>query len=350
MVSVDDNVLYRVLGEVTASDYDLTVVITTVSKRNSIFLKTTLHTIYHGFSGRDIYVQIIILVEGDKKHYFELLKFIKDRLNNGIGSTNIRVDIIYYKEGFGLSFARNLGVKIAKAPFIYFIDDDAIISSKWIEEMYKMKNMLSRIPSLTGPSLPLFVSKPLLNMPKFLYSLVGCTSSLFPKNLGVTYIVIGSNMGFSKSIFDFAGFFNPMLGFKHLQKGILKFLGGEEVEFCFRAKKILKRKFFVIYDPKLTVFHIIPPHITSVWYLVKRAFHMGLSDRLIHSTYSDIQSMLASKGNKIAKELLDSLKKKRLNDIVLSILLLSIYIIGHSISILVQNNLRRYIKESARER
>jgi glycosyltransferase involved in cell wall biosynthesis len=67
--------------------------------------------------------EIILVLDPDQ----QLIEFYKSRLPSFVK--------ILVSEGFGLSLARNKGIKGARSEIVAFIDDDALAKNNWLEKL-----------------------------------------------------------------------------------------------------------------------------------------------------------------------------------------------------------------------
>ena len=75
--------------------------------------------------------EVIIVLNGPKRPYYELISKYLDELNN------INSKLEYCSEP-GVSNARNMGLDIAKGKYIGFLDDDDIISPNYLDSLLKI--------------------------------------------------------------------------------------------------------------------------------------------------------------------------------------------------------------------
>jgi len=178
---------------------------------------------------------------------------------------------IKLKKNYGLSLARNIGIKYAKGDIVIFLDDDAIPANDFIEEhirAYKENDILG----LRGKSLPR--TSTIYN---YLASHYDYGDQILP-----CYINLEGNSSFRKDILIEIGGFNPEL------QGAG---GGEGLELTYRVinKYIDKRK--LIYYPKAVIYHDYSYNFIK--YIKKALRHAKYKD-IIECQYSDIFKMARS--------------------------------------------------------
>ncbi len=201
----------------------------------------------------------------------ELVQFYEERIPNNVK--------IVRSHGFGLSEARNTGLKVARGDIIAFIDDDAWADKYWLENM--LKNFEDKeVWVVGGKIVPVFDKK----RPKWLAEeldwIVGCTYKAMPKNKSEIRNPIGANMGFKREAFKIAGYFRSEVG-----RYGKKLLSGEEAEFAMRLKK-LKPNVKIIYDPSVIVYHRVPESRATLKYAFKRAYYEGYSKAILSREYN----------------------------------------------------------------
>lgn len=165
-------------------------------------------------------------------------KFIKE---------NPSINIKYcFEENKGLSFARNRGIKEAESPIISYVDDDAILSPNFLEEMLMFFNKYTDAVGAGGKVIPKYEDgKEPEWMNKFLYGFVGKLdygSDILQFNENMKYPA-GCNMTYKKEILKKAGGFNNVLKFRSDDK------------YIFHKVKLISDKIY--YVPNAWLFHYI---------------------------------------------------------------------------------------------
>lgn len=106
----------------------------------------------------------------------------------------------FKKENEGLSCTRNYGIERTNSQIIAFIDQDAVAAPEWVENIVNEFNK-SDSPQIIGGPVQL-----LNNESKFADFIFNSFQSLEMKS---PVAVIGTNMAFSKSLFDNDTYFHP---------------------------------------------------------------------------------------------------------------------------------------------
>ncbi|MDG6223222.1 MAG: glycosyltransferase family 2 protein [Candidatus Bathyarchaeota archaeon] len=201
--------------------------------------------------------EILLVLDPDE----DLIKFYQSHLKNAVE--------VVISDGFGLSFARNMGVKKCNGDVIVFLDDDVIADENWL------KNLVTNyddpdVVGVGGLSKPLWKDGKPLWFPEELYWIIGCSYKGLPKKKALVRNPIGCNMSFRKKVFDEVGFFKTDYG--RIGK---KLLSDEETEFSIRALgEISNSK--IIYDPKAVVHHKVIKSRTTLKYVWNRSFFEGI--------------------------------------------------------------------------
>lgn len=206
--------------------------------------------------------EVILVLDPDQ----DLIEFYKPLI-----PSEVRVIV---SKGFGLSNARNTGVKNSEGEIIAFIDDDAIAHENWLENLAKNYEDPS-VVGVGGFVKPVWESKRPIWFPKELDWIVGCSYNGLPRSKTFVRNPIGCNMSFRKAVFDKIGYFSCDIG-----RNGTKLISGEETEFSLRVLKNFG-DFRIIYDSAVIVCHKVPRDRTNLKYLMKRALHGGLSIALI---------------------------------------------------------------------
>ncbi|MCP8321999.1 MAG: glycosyltransferase [archaeon] len=201
----------------------------------------------------------------------------------------------HVSDQISLGEARSLGVSMAKGNIIAFIDDDAVASPQWIKELIKKHN--EGFDIVGGLITPLYVSNPPKWWDERIFSHL---VSINTKDKEVW----GCNMSVTRRTFEKIGVFNSMLGIAHGKP-----IGGEETEFLIRAEKAGLKTGFA---DNGVVYHKIPSKRLSLVYLIRRAYHVGVTINLIQTLHLNERQRIATKMRRmggILKQLLKCLSK-----------------------------------------
>ena len=167
-----------------------------------------------------------------------------------------------------LSKKRNLAIKISKADYVAFTDDDCIADKNWIKEMIKGFE-IEKVVCCTGLTLACESSKNSEYEKRYGFSKIGNKEKIISKKFiqNLWRIGHGNNMVFKKEIFSEIGLFDEKLGVG--SEG----LAGEDTDMFYR---ILKKGYKVYYNPKAIVYH---KHLIKDSDLSKVAYRNGYSTR-----------------------------------------------------------------------
>ena len=201
--------------------------------------------------------------------------------------------LVLYNQGeWGISSARNLGIKEASGEIIAFVDDDALLFPGWAEETARAYAEDSSIIGLTGPILPLWEDEAMNWFPREFYWIFSCTywDWTEPTEVRNGY---GTNVSFRRKAFDQCGLFKTNLGIKGYGKSGWQGLGGEETEFSIRVKRQTGER--IVYHPNIKVKHKIYRYRFSSSFIRKRAYWEGQAKAMFNKLYrSDHERILST--------------------------------------------------------
>ncbi len=176
----------------------------------------------------------------------------------------------------GLSNARNRGTGLAKAPFVAFIDDDAIASPQWAEEITAAFDAFSPDAAVVGGRvLPHWISPKPPWLAEELLIFLSVVDWGGPRGkLDPAKWLVGCNIAFDKKVLLEAGGFSTALG----RIGpAYSLLSNEETEV---TQKIHAMGKISIYAPDALVKHVIDPGRLSRDWFRKRMAWQAVSDYL----------------------------------------------------------------------
>lgn len=177
---------------------------------------------------------------------FEVVVVLSNCFYNPPISIKNNPKIKYFKiDKYGLSRARNLGIKMTKGKIIAFTDDDCIVDTYWLTNIYKSFKENEGVVGTFGQVLPW---KPSQNLNKFCPCVfVKKTPKIITKPcLHWKHIGFGNNMAFNKKILKNNYRFKEWLGAKSIAGG------PEDGELALR---LLFNRYKIFYNPKAKVFH-----------------------------------------------------------------------------------------------
>ncbi|NJQ97054.1 MAG: glycosyltransferase [Hydrococcus sp. CSU_1_8] len=171
--------------------------------------------------------------------------------------------------------------KMSLGNYVAYLDDDAIASFRWLENIIKVFETVTPKPGAVGGKVePIWeFSKPSWLNDRFLPYLTIIDWSAVPTRLDDTnYYIAGANMAFPKSVLELVQGFPVKLG----RQG-KKLLSNED---AFLAKKIKQSDYSIYYVPELLVkHHIVKSRLNKQWFF-QRIYWQGVSDAffLSHET------------------------------------------------------------------
>ncbi len=178
----------------------------------------------------------------------------------------------FFEPNQGLSHSRNRGIRESKGTIIAFLDDDAFASPDYIFNLNQCFTSQSGVTAIGGKIIPVYETEKPSWMSKYLLPLVAAQDmGDRPKKFMGKKFPIGANVAFRKEAFEKYGLFNTDLG----RQGT-KLEGGEEKDMFDRLKKDNE---VILYEPAVSVQHIIPPTRVELSYIRKMGIGVGTSER-----------------------------------------------------------------------
>lgn len=173
----------------------------------------------------------------------------------------------------GLSHARNRGIQEAHGDVIVFLDDDAFVEDRYLENLERRLSEYPDAGAFGGRIDPLFESG---KAPAWLCPWTLSWVSALDKGDKVTLFTdkypIGANMGLRKETLASCGGFSTRLG--RTGKNLM---GGEEKDLFLRVRRA---GYKIYYFPDVRVQHVIPESRTTREYIIKFAKGIGMSENL----------------------------------------------------------------------
>jgi len=201
---------------------------------------------------------------------------------------NTPVDVkIITSNGFGLSNARNAGVREVEGEIVAFIDDDAVADENWLRNI-AVNYSENSVVGVGGPIEPFWAFKKPAWFPGELNWVIGCSYRGGPSRREEIRNPIGCNMSFRKSAIEKAGYFRADLG--RFGKFLL---AGEESDVSMRIKdKVPGGK--IINEPSAVVFPKVTLERLSLKYILVRSFYEGVSKSIIANSASNQSEALST--------------------------------------------------------
>jgi glycosyltransferase involved in cell wall biosynthesis len=177
----------------------------------------------------------------------------------------------------GLCFARNKGIRSARAPIIAFIDDDARAAPQWLSELLQAFEN----PAVGAAGGPIENEWTCERPPWWESGLDGTMGRLDlgakPRYFKYPRTPIGSNMAVRRSAFEAVGLFRERMGYRHNSRQLL---AGAEVELLYRISNAGYR---IYYAPGALIKHLVIARKLNRDYLRRQAeghgrsaFHLAL--------------------------------------------------------------------------
>jgi len=160
----------------------------------------------------------------------------------------------------GLNYARNTGIKGSKGRFFSYVDDDILVSKRWLSSIYETfeKNDADAV----GGRIHL---DPSISLPKWIDANPELRGFLGFQDLGEEPVRLdghknypyGGNMAFNRRVVEKIGYFNPKLGRKGSGQKRSELFKGSETDYFHRLEATGEVRIF--YDPRAIVYHSVKP-------------------------------------------------------------------------------------------
>jgi glycosyltransferase involved in cell wall biosynthesis len=240
-----------------ASEPLLSAIVCTLDRKDD--LKKCLKALDREIDGANGRLRVLVVDNGSTDGTAEMLNQWKDEFR-----------LVHHEHRKGLSVARNSGLQMCDAPWVAYLDDDAVVHEAWfsafeaaIAEYPEMQAGGGRVILKWPVSRPDFVRDEDLE----LYS----TIDLGSENRILEYdeIPVGANMFFRKDLLVDIGGFPENLG--RVGRSLIS---GEE---SFVIRKIQARSIQLHYLGKMAVDHLVSKERASYKWLRKRKIAEGVS-------------------------------------------------------------------------
>lgn len=215
-------------------------------------------------------IEVVLVVDGNPEVY--------ERVERRFGDAD---DVVLHcnDENRGISYSRTKGAELASGDVVAFIDDDAVASPDWVEELvgvYESTDAVAVGGRLAGEWV---VGEPSF-LPEEFYWLIGVTPRGFAEHMEEVRNTYGSNISFRRSVFLEAGGFDEETGLKADSK-----VQAHEAPVCLRVRENTGKG--VVYNENAVVYHKIFDYRTDPWWLLSRAFWQGYSKRVMDLLLED---------------------------------------------------------------
>jgi glycosyltransferase involved in cell wall biosynthesis len=236
-------------------------------------------------------VEVIFVGEKDPLICEEVAAHARDR-----GMPNVRV---LFNDGEpGLSAARNVGIREARGEDLAFLDDDAVASPDWAEEVLKTFASDDSVIGVTGPVDPLWDDESMVWLPREFYWLVSCTGHRDWNEVREVRNVWGVNMAFAKEAFERCGLFRNECGY---HKGPFP----EDNEFSLRVRTSTGKR--IVYNPMVRTQHRVHGYRLGWRFIAARSFWIGLSRMMLKKAYGRAESGLLQEEETLRRRILTRL-------------------------------------------
>ncbi len=222
--------------------------------------------------------EIVVVLDPDE----DLIAFYKERLKSDAK--------IIVSDCFGLSSARNTGVRNSESEIIAFIDDDAVADERWLKNLVRNYDDPSVI-GVGGRIDPLWQKENPSWLPEELYWIVGCSYKGLPTKKAVIRNPIGCNMSFRRSVIEEVGYFSSNVG--RIGKNLM---GHDDTEFGIRATSKLSGM-RILYDPEAIVCHRVSKSRVTLGYVMRRSYAEGFSKAFVSHSGRVDGSVLSTEKN-----------------------------------------------------
>jgi glycosyltransferase involved in cell wall biosynthesis len=175
----------------------------------------------------------------------------------------------------GLSQARNKGWRCATGDYVAYLDDDAVASPSWLENILRVFETVRPMPGCVGGKVELIweASRPKWLSEEMVGYLTKVDLAKTPVIVNDTQWLAGANMAFPRGRLEELSGFDLGLGRKSN-----KLLSMEEIQV---QRKLQNKGYNCFYDPEVSVKHHVPPsRLTQKWFL-RRAYWQGVSNALV---------------------------------------------------------------------
>jgi len=236
------------------------------SYNRASYISDALTSLYHQSAGLNEF-EIIIVDNNSTDNTKEVYTQWRQSNTNG--------QFIFINETKqGASFARNSGAAIAKGQWVCFMDDDAVATPNYVENILKHIQNKPDAVGFGGRIIPKYIPAEPKWMSYYVSSLVG--------NFNYAPIAcafengkypLESNMIVKKSVYDQIGGFNVNL------PGVVGTLriGGEGKDLFY---KILSLGHTIYYDPEICIHHVVEVKKLTSEYMYRVASGIGRGERV----------------------------------------------------------------------
>ena len=188
----------------------------------------------------------------------------------------------------GSSESKNTGVRLATGDILAFLDDDAIATETWLEEMIHPYDDPSVIGTCGTPTPRWVGGKTPHWLPLEFYWTIGCGYRGLPTKVAPVRNPIGAAMSFRKEVFDQIGDFSIGLGPNMTTPN--PHGGGEETELGIRALRAFPGG-ALLHVPDAHVEHQVPVERTNLRYFRHRCWLEGKTKALLSNKVGTVDGL-----------------------------------------------------------
>ncbi len=235
------------------------------SYNRAAYIEAALDSLYHQTASKDDF-EVIVVDNNSSDGTDEVVKTWRAANPDGH---------FYYSTETkqGASFARNKGAALAKADWLCFMDDDAIATPDYIQNIIRHTQSHPTVLGFGGKIIPKYIPEEPRWMSYYVSSLVGnfdYAPVACPFENGK--YPLESNMILKKSAFDLVGGFNEAI------PGVVGTLriGGEGKELFYKVIALGEK---IYYDPSICVYHVVEVKKLTPEYMYRVASGIGRGER-----------------------------------------------------------------------
>ena len=175
----------------------------------------------------------------------------------------------------GLAHARNAGLEASRAPFVAYLDDDAIATPAWLSTLLEVFEEERPVPGCAGGRIdPIWEApRPAWLSDALLPYLAIIDWMPEPGLLDEPRYLAGANVAFARAALQEVGGFSPDLGRVGTQ-----LLSNEEIAV---ERRLRRRGYRCYYHPAAAVSHHVPASRLERRWFVRRFYWQGVSDAVL---------------------------------------------------------------------
>lgn len=251
--------------------------------------------------------EVIVVDNGSTDNTQQVVESFKNKIQN----------IQYvYDETPGLHVGRHQGFKHANSEILVYADDDSFGFPSWLDGIYdSFQN--KDVVLVGGKDLPKYESNPPFWILEKWYQVCEyghCMPELslidFGENIKEipSYFVYGCNFAIRKSIIEQAGGFHP----DGMPFELIQYRGDGET---YISRYIEEHGLKTIYNPRASIYHLVPTSRMTIDYFKKRAFCQGVEMSYMDLRYGRSFETTSKHGKKLKRYLKFFLGEETLNRI-----------------------------------